>query len=340
MLKILITGGCGFVGTNLTLKLLNHFSSIKIFLYDNFYRKENIDNVRFLKNKNIKIIKKDCSKIKRFELVDLVIHLASDPAVGSGMTYKSKIFSNNLTSTNNLLNFYSNYKTPIIFLSSSRVYSIDTINSLDYVVKNFRYEINNNKFKGVLNKSFNEKLSTNGFKSIYGFTKLASEDLILQYSRIHDFNYIINRSGLISGKYQRGNIQQGIISFLVKNALEKKPFKIFGHKGYQVRDILNVENLCDLFILQIDSILSKKNQKNIYNIGGGYKNSESLINLIKILNQKIKLNFEIDKNERFGDIKYYISSNAKLMKDYKWKPNINYNDSIEESINFMKSLKG
>lgn len=338
MIKILITGGCGFVGTNLALKLISEQPKSKIFIYDNFFRKENISNTNYLKHKNITITKKDCAKVNKFPLVDIIFHLASDPAVTSGMINKSNIFNNNLASTNNILNFYSKYKTPIIFLSSSRVYSIDAINSLNYKSFNNRFILSENRVKGLVNGSITESFSTEGFKSLYGFTKLSSEDLIIQYSRINKFNFIINRSGLICGKYQRGNIQQGIVSFLAKSALEKKTINIFGYNGYQVRDILNIENLCKIMILQMHEILSKKSINKLYNIGGGYRNSDSLINLIDIINKKIKLKFQIKKDERFADIKYYVTSNSKIMNDYNWKPDIGYIDSINECIDFMKYI--
>lgn len=334
-LKVLITGGCGFVGTNLAIELVNHSYITQILLIDSFLRKENFKNIKIINTlKKIKIIRGNCSIIKKYPNVDLVIHLASDPAVSSGMDYESKIFENNLLSTYNLINYYSKKITPFIFFSSSRVYSIDLINSIKYKLKKNQFFPVTNYIKGLSKGAFNENLSTSGFKSIYGFTKLASEDLISQYSRIYGFNYIINRCSLLAGNYQRGNFNQGIISYIIKSSINKSHFKIIGYNGYQVRDLLDILDLSRLVEMQISHIMENKGVNEIFNVGGGLKNSFSILDVCKYVRSRYGLNFSITKKEKFADIKYYVTSNKKVMNKFNWKPTISVKKAIDKLYNF------
>ena len=199
------------------------------------------------------------------------------------------------------------YISNIIYLSSSRVYSIENLYKL--------------KKKGTVKENFN----INNPKSIYGFTKLSSELLIKEYAYLHKIKYLINRVALVSGPWQFGKEEQGFVSLWLWRHLNnlKLNYIGFGGTGKQVRDVLHIEDLCELVLLQIQSI--KKINNKLFNIGGGNKNSINLLQLTKlsqdITRNKIKIG-RIKKTSSY-DVPYFISDLNYVKKIYKWEPRRN-----------------
>ena len=228
-----------------------------------------------------------------------------------------KVFNTNLVGTFNILKKCIKDKSNLIFLSSSRVYSI----------KKLREIINKNKLiKPIkIKKLINENFETSSASSLYGFTKFSSEKLILELFFETNLKYIINRFGVIAGPWQFGKQDQGFIPLWVaKHFLKKKLSYIgFGGYGHQVRDILHINDVCEIIKLQIKNL--NKINNDIFNIGGGFKNKISLKDLTnkcqKLTKNKIKFNKK-PKTSIF-DIPYYVSDNKKVSKTYKWKPSYN-----------------
>ncbi len=218
-----------------------------------------------------------------------------------------RVFNTNLLGTLNILKKCVRDKANIIFLSSSRVYSIKEI-----------YK----KYKK--NKSFliDENFTTESPKSLYGVTKLSSEELIKEFSYMNEIRFIINRFGVIAGPWQFGKQDQGFVSLWMINHLLKKKLNYIGYEGSgnQIRDILHIDDVCSLILAQIQKINKINNQ--IFNVGGGKKNSLNLKKLTiycqKITNNKIKIG-KIKKTSIF-DIPYFITNNNKVEKFYKWRP--------------------
>ena len=222
--------------------------------------------------------------------------------------------------TFNILNKCIKDKSNIIYLSSSRVYSIKDLFKL--------------KKKGSIKESFNVENS----KSIYGFTKLSSELLIKEYSYLHKINYIINRVALVSGPWQFGKEEQGFVSLWVWRHLKRLKLSYigFGGTGRQVRDVLHVIDLCELIFIQIKKL--KKINNKLFNVGGGKKNSLNLLELTKlsrnITKNKIKIS-SIKKTSSY-DIPYYVSNLSYVKKIYKWKPKRNLKKIIFDLYSWMK----
>ena len=169
-------------------------------------------------------------------------------------------------------------KSSIIFLSSSRAYSIDSLKKLN----KHNYTINNSL---KIKKSIGLKFDTSSPKTLYGFTKLASEDLIREFSYANNIKYIINRCGVITGPWQMGKVDQGFVSFFVWNISNKRNIKFigFGGYGYQERDLLHIDDLNELILKQIKKFNKLNSQS--YSVGGGLKNLISL-KLLKKKNRK------------------------------------------------------
>ena len=333
-MKILITGGCGFVGSNLCLYLKQ--KKHKIISLDNLSRKGSKYNLNLLKEKNIKNIKIDIqnySKIYKLSKFDLIIDCCAEAAVEISKNQIDKVVNTNLIGTINILKKAKKDKSKIIFLSSSRINPINEINKV--------LDKNNLNTKIVSNKSFNEKSSVFGPKTIYGVTKLASEMFIEEFSYAFKMKYIINRCGVISGPLQFGKQDQGFVSLWIWKHLTKKKLSYIGYNGLgnQVRDVLHINDLCELIDLQIKKINSISNT--LFTVGGSKKNSISLRELTKICEKisKNKLHISKIKKTSIYDIPYFVTDNSKVMRTYNWKPKRNVFKTVLDTYNWLKYNK-
>ena len=160
-MNILITGGCGFVGSSLCISIKNKFKEYKIIAFDNFYRKGSIINKKRLEKIGIKVIKgdirfkKDLDKISN---IDLLIDCAADPSVATGKKKNLRyLVETNLIGTLNSLEFSKKNKAKLIFLSSSRIYPFEDINKMKFKIKNDQY-IPKENFKNCKKKRYQKNL--------------------------------------------------------------------------------------------------------------------------------------------------------------------------------------
>ena len=326
-MKILITGGCGFVGSNLAIYFKNNQIGTQINSLDNLSRRGTLLNLNRLKKNKIKNFKLDISNSKAVESLpkyDLIVDCCAEAAVEASKKEVDKVFNTNLVGTFNILKKCVKDNSNLIFLSSSRVYSIDKLLKLK---------------KG--NYLINEKFDTTGPKSIYGFCKLSSEHLVREFSFLYKIKYLITRFGLIAGPWQFGKQDQGVVSLWVWRHINKKKLSYigFGGKGSQVRDVIHISDVCKLISLQIKKIESINNFT--MNAGGGRLNAVSLKNLTKIC-QKItshKIKISSKKTTSEYDIPYYVTDNSKVKKLYKWKPEKKILHIITDMYKWMLSNK-
>ena len=156
--------------------------------------------------------------------------------------------------------------------------------------------------------------------------------LIQEFAFLFNIKFIINRCGVISGPLQFGKQDQGFVSLWIWNHLVKKNMKYIGYGGHgnQIRDVLHIEDLCNLIFIQIKKI-NKINNK-IFTVGGSNKSYTSLVMLTelceKITNNKIKFK-KIMKTSKY-DIPYYISNNKIITKTYNWRPKKTMKEIVED----------
>ena len=274
-MKILITGGCGFIGTNLSLHLKK--KGFKVNTIDNLIRNGSKYNSKILKKNNIKNYYLDITdnkRLKKLPKFDLIIDCCAEASVEVSKNEIDRVFNTNLIGTFNILKKAKKDKSKVIFLSSSRVYSIKDLNK----IINKKLILNRIKIKNKIDENFN----TSKPKSIYGFTKLASEMLIEEFGYAFKLKYLINRFGVVSGPLQFGKQDQGFVSLWIWRHLIKQKINYigFGGKGHQIRDVLHIKDLCNLIYLQITKMNKIFNK--VFNVGGGRKSYVSLKNLTKI----------------------------------------------------------
>ncbi len=338
-MKILITGGCGFVGSNIAIFLKKKLKQAKIYSLDNLTRKGSSYNKNRLKTENIKNFNINIEKYKKIKSLprfDLVIDCCAEPAIEVSKKEPDRVFNTNLIGTFNILKKCVKDKSNIIFLSSSRVYSLDKLRKF---VKNL-----NIKTTLKIKKKINESFETEPVSSLYGFTKLSSEKLIKEIFYVNKLKYIINRFGVIAGPWQFGKQDQGFVSLWVAKHFFKKKLSYigFGGHGNQVRDVIHIKDVCEILLIQINKMNKINNY--IFNIGGGVKNAISLKSLTKKCQELTANKIHITKVKKTSmfDIPYYVSDNLKILKFYKWKPTIGIDlilSDIYKWLNKNKNLR-
>ena len=335
-MKILITGGCGFVGSNIAIYLKKNLKQVNILSIDNLFRKGSEINKQRLKEYGIKNYNFDIGnykKINSLKKFDLVIDCCAEPAIEASFKEPDRVFETNLVGTFNILKKCIKDKTNIIFLSSSRVYSIPNLKKL----VNKKNLIKPIKIKNTIDEKFETSLPS----SLYGFTKLSSEKLIREFSFTGKIKYIINRFGVISGPWQFGKQDQGFISlWIARHVLRKKLSYIgFGGYGNQVRDIIHIDDVCEIILLQIEKLNKVFNKT--FNVGGGTKNKISLMQLTlkcqELTGNKLKMGRSMTTSEY--DIPYYVTNNSKIKFFYNWEPTKNINKILKDIYNWLTQNK-
>ena len=332
-MKILVTGGCGFVGTNISLFLNKNYTVNSL---DNLSRKGSKYNLNLLKKNKIKNFNVNISnfeKIKKLPKYDLIIDCCAEAAVEISKKKIDKVINTNLVGTINILKKTKKDNSKIIFISSSRVYPIIPLNK---IIKN-----KNIKKRIHLNKKIDENESLKGAKSIYGLTKLASEMFIEEFSYAFGIKYLINRCGVISGPLQFGKQDQGFVSLWIWKHINKQKLKYIGYGGHgnQIRDVLHINDLCSLILVQIKKF--KKLNNKLFTVGGSKKSYTSLNNLTKICQKITKNKIKLDRQAKTSiyDIPYYITNNGLVSKTYKWKPKKNIYDVVMDTYIWLSNNK-
>lgn len=341
-MNILITGGAGFVGSNLAIKLKRRNPQYNIVCMDNLKRRGSELNLPRLKKEKINFIHGDIRNKEDFDSLpkyDLMIECSAEPSVLAGINSSPKYLLNtNLNGTLNCLESIRKNSAKIIFLSTSRVYPIERINNSSFRETPSRFEIKECS-PGISKEGVSEEFPLDGSRSLYGGTKLSSEIMIKEYSDSYNTDSIINRCGVITGPWQMGKVDQGVVVLWVARHFFGGNLSYIGYggEGKQVRDFINVDDLFEIIDLQIKYFSKFKNQT--FNIGGGKENSFSLQELTKICQGITGNKIEISKvsETRKSDLKYFVTDATKIRELSGWKPKKDLNQTIQEIYQWLKN---
>jgi CDP-paratose 2-epimerase len=326
-MKIVVTGGAGFVGSTLCLQLKHKYPTYEIVAFDNLKRRGSELNLSDFQKKGIPFFhgdirnNEDLSALGNF---DVLIEASAEPSVTAGLdSDPTYVINNNLYGSINCFNACLKNSAKLIFLSTSRVYPIETIEKANYIEESTRFSFDVNQTQiGISNKGISEKLSLDGARSFYGTTKLSSEMFIQEYAAFYGLKAAVTRFGVIAGPRQMGKTDQGVVTLWMAKHYWNQSLKYIGYggTGKQVRDLLHVDDVVSLIDLQIHQI--EKFQGKIYNVGGGAENSASLFEMTsiceKITGNKIQIASEVET--RTADLRIYITDNSLIEKEIGWKP--------------------
>jgi len=334
-MNVLVTGGAGFIGCH----TVDYFAqNHKVRVIDSLVRKGSELNLKWLdKNHNIEFAKLDIcdskaiqNEIKNFK-PDVVIHLAAQVAVTTSVSHPREDFNINSLGTLNLLEAIRKYASNavLVFASTNKVYG--NMEDIAFEKKGKRYAYIDYP------KGADEKRSLD-FHSPYGCSKGSADQYVRDYARIYGLKTVVFRMSCIYGTRQFGIEDQGWVAWFTIRAAIDKPVTIFGD-GAQVRDILWVKDVVCAYKKAIDAIDQVKGE--VFNLGGGFKNQLSLLELLDLLNEirgsPMKLNFS---DWRPGDQRVFIANTAKAQKLLNWEPSCAPKEGVRKIFAWVKDNIG
>lgn len=341
---ILITGGAGFVGSNLALHLKNVQPRTRVVALDNLKRRGSELNLPRLKSAGVEFVHGDVRNREDLDAAppaDLLLECSAEPSVLAGIdSSPDYVLQTNLVGTLNVLEYCRRHTAAMIFLSTSRVYPIDALCRIKLVEANTRFEIDAAQdLAGISARGINEAFPLTGARSLYGASKLASELFIQEYGAQYDLPMLINRCGVIAGPWQMGKVDQGVVTLWVARHVFQKPLSYigFGGTGKQVRDVLHIDDVCELIALQIGELESLRG--GLFNVGGGRQVSVSLAELTELCRTVTGKTIPIAAvpENRAADVPLYVTDNAKIERTLGWSPQRGTQQLIEDVHAWIKS---
>ena len=335
---ILITGGAGFIGSNLADHFLSRGEEVAV--YDNFSRRGVEKNANWLKERHpeINILRADTrdfeSLRKAAENADVIYHTAGQVAVTTSVANPREDFEINALGTFNVLEAARAARTDpiIIFTSTNKVYG--GMEGVKVVEKESRYDYES------LPHGVSESQPLD-FHSPYGCSKGAADQYVRDYARIYGLKSVVFRMSCIYGTRQFGTEDQGWVAYFTLASVFGWPLRIYGD-GRQIRDILFVSDLVNAFDLATKKI--SKTKGDIFNIGGGPENTISLLELLEYLETLTGRKKEVPFADwRPGDQKVYYSDIRKAKKAFGWEPKVDKEKGIKILYDWIldnKSLWG
>lgn len=328
-MKVLVTGACGFAGSTIAAWLVESIPGVEVSGLDNLWRPGSESNRSRLRSLGVRIVHTDlrcASDLENLPSVDWVIDAAANASVLAGVdgaTSPRQLLEHNLIGTANILEFCRRVGAGLILLSSSRVYSINSLTSIPLTVDRSAFAPKKDfSLAGLGPLGISESFSTASPVSLYGATKLASENLALEYAASFDMPVWINRCGVLAGAGQFGQPAQGIFAWWINKWQKRQLLKYigFGGHGYQVRDCFHPSDLCTLIGKQIQDSPGSSEQRTC-NVAGGGGNAMSLAQLSDWCEQRFgKMRVGSDTSERAFDVPWVVLDSSNAASRWGWAP--------------------
>lgn len=337
-MKLLITGGCGFLGSNLASDALNRGDDLVVF--DSLYRNGSRENLAWLnsqgkfkfehgdiRNQN------DITRVIQYFQPDAIFHLAGQVAMTTSIANPRMDFEVNVLGTVNLLEAVRQYcpNAAVVYSSTNKVYG--DLEQYSYLENDTRY-LCVEKPNG-----FDEKTQLE-FHSPYGCSKGAADQYMLDYARIFGLKTVVFRHSSMYGGRQFATYDQGWVGWFCQKALETssgsldREFTISGN-GKQVRDVLHADDMKRLYMDAIYNIQAAKGHA--FNIGGGAANSLSLLELFDLLSDQLKIRLAYQKLPvRESDQRVFIADIEKANKILGWAPTVSAKDGISRMLDWVR----
>ncbi|WP_020614550.1 GDP-mannose 4,6-dehydratase [Sediminispirochaeta bajacaliforniensis] len=340
-MKYLITGGCGFLGSNIGAEILQRNDRLTVF--DNLYRIGSIQNLEWLQSqgKRFEFVhgdirnRNDVDRIIKEQKPDIIFHLAGQVAMTTSIANPRMDFEVNAFGSFNVLEAVRKYSpdTGIVYSSTNKVYG-------DLEQYTYREEATRFVCKDYP-EGFDESVPLN-FHSPYGTSKGSADQYMLDYARIFNLKTAVFRHSSMYGGRQFATYDQGWVGWFIQKAIEtkkgklKEPFTISGN-GKQVRDILHAKDMVRLYLMAGDRI--DRIQGEAFCIGGGVENSLSLLELFAFLENELSIKLKYNMLPvRESDQKVFIADITKAKRMLDWTPTIHSSIGIKKMISWVNTF--
>lgn len=336
-MKLLITGGCGFLGSNLASDALARGDELIVF--DNLYRNGSRDNLAWLqgqgefrfehgdiRNQN------DITRLVKETKPDAIFHLAGQVAMTTSIANPRMDFEVNVMGSHNLLEAVRQYApdATVIYSSTNKVYGD---------LEQYTYRETDTRYECVEHPIGFDETTPLEFHSPYGCSKGAADQYMLDYARIFGLKTVVFRHSSMYGGRQFATYDQGWVGWFCQKAIEtkkgllKEPFTISG-TGKQVRDVLHADDMKSVYLQAVNHIETAKGQA--FNIGGGIKNSLSLLELFTLLEEKLSIQLSYQKLPvRESDQKVFVAGIEKAERLIDWRPKVSCEDGVTRTLDWQ-----
>jgi CDP-paratose 2-epimerase len=348
--NVIITGGAGFIGTNLALSAIK--KGYRVIIFDNLSRAGSDNNLNAIlpHQHNVgelhraadrgQLVKGDIrSKHDVKRLLEAygsrcyaVFHLAAQTAVTTSLVYPEQDFEQNAWGTFNILNHLRQIapEVPFIYASTNKVYG-----ALDWPVE--RARLGNYYWKQGAANPLEEAISELqplDPATPYGVSKACGGQYVLDFAQSYGIRAVDMRQSCIYGPYQYGAEAQGWLAWLTIAAVYDLPITVFG-SGLQKRDVLWVEDLVAAYWAAVENIDKAAGQT--YNIGGGWHNTLSVLQLLELLSKKLgKVIPAANSAARPSDQKIYVSDIRKAKRDLGWEPTVAPDVGVDRLVRWVQ----
>lgn len=331
---VLVTGGAGFVGTNLAARLLA--AGEPVIVYDNLSRPGVRENLRWLETAfpsgldvHIADVRDERALRAAVSRAGWVVHLAAQVAVTTSLDDPLGDFEVNARGTLNLLEAVRalDERPPVLFTSTNKVYG--GLEDVSLVRRRSRWEPSR-RFGRAGGIAESRPLA---FHSPYACSKGCADQYVLDYTRCYQLPATVFRMSCIYGPHQRGTEDQGWVAHFLLRALAGEPIRIYGD-GYQVRDVLHVE---DLVQAMLRARKTPGAAGRAFNVGGGAANVLSLVELIDLIEELHGARPDVDfRPSRTGDQRYYVSDTGAFEAASGWKPRVAVREGVTKLYRWLR----
>lgn len=336
----LVTGGCGFVGSNVAARLLAEGE--RVVICDNLWRAGAADNLSWLRTLGQPefiladvSIPTEISDVIETSRPDVVFHLAGQVAMTTSMNDPRRDFATNVVGTFNLLEAVRTFcpESAVIYASTNKVYG-------DLFTVTLRED--STRYSAPGHPEGIDESAPLDFQTPYGCSKGAADQYMLDYARVFGLNTVVFRHSTIYGGRQFATFDQGWVGWFCQQAFEtqrqpdRPPFTIAGN-GKQVRDLLFVDDAVDAYLAAARHIAQARG--NAFNIGGGMSNSSSLLELFDQLEElaEVRLRFK-QVVWRHSDQRFFVANNAKARRLLRWTPHVDKREGVARMLEWTAAL--
>jgi len=340
-MKLLITGGCGFLGSNLASDALARGDELVVF--DNLYRNGSRENLTWLQTQGKFTFEhgdirnqNDITRVIQAFKPDAIFHLAGQVAMTTSIANPRMDFEVNVMGTHNLLEAVRQHapNATVVYSSTNKVYGC--LEQYTYVETDTRYQCVEQP------NGFNEQTQLS-FHSPYGCSKGAADQYMLDYARIFGLKTVVFRHSSMYGGRQFATYDQGWVGWFCQKTIEvskgllKEPFTISG-TGKQVRDVLHADDMKRLYMAAVSNIDKAKCQA--FNIGGGIENSLSLLELFALLEKIATVKLSYTKLPvRESDQRVFVSDLAKAKQLLNWQPMVSAQEGVARMVEWVSAAQ-
>ena len=336
-MKYLITGGCGFLGSNIASEVLQRGDELIVF--DSLYRVGSEKNLQWLQSQGEFTFvhgdirnNNDIERTLKQHQPDVIYHLAGQVAMTTSIADPRMDFEVNVVGSFNLLESVRQYspESTIIYSSTNKVYG--DLEQFNYQETESRYVCTEHP------RGFDESVNLD-FHSPYGTSKGSADQYMLDYARIFGLKTVVFRHSSMFGGRQFATSDQGWIGWFCQKAVEtqknmlKEPFTISGN-GKQVRDILYADDMIALYMKAAEKIDTIRGEA--FNIGGGIENSSSLLELFSFLEKELDIKLDYTKlPPRESDQRVFVADISKAKRLIGWEPCVSKEEGIRKMLSWV-----